>query len=72
MVSGKDPDRVFGLLASQIVKAAIEERLPATGLRLGKVDLVPKPAEQADRGLPRFGAQHVSQAGNHQRELHGS
>jgi hypothetical protein len=69
-VTGKDPQRVFGLFARQVMKTAIKQGLPATGLRLGKIDLVPEAAEQTNRGLPGFGAQHVSQAGDHQGKLH--
>ena len=64
-IAGEDLDRVLGLLAGQLGKAAVVERLAAAGLSLGKIDLVPQPPQQPHRGLPRLRPQNVAQAGDH-------
>ena len=39
----------------QIGKTPVEERLAAAGLRLGKIDFVPQPAQQRTAALPASG-----------------
>src|SRR6266542_2349165 len=68
--TGERGDGGPGQLTRAIVVPAVEVRLPATGLRLRKSDLDTEAAQQAHRGYPDVGEEHVAQAGNHQCDSH--
>src|SRR5436190_17364887 len=70
LIALKHADRMLRLLTGQFGIAAVEHRLPTTGLVLWKIDFMPQPPKDADRRLSCLRANHIAQAGNHEGELH--
>ena len=60
-------DHPPGQLARFVVKAVVEERLAAAGLRLGEGDLAAEPLEDLGDGDPDVRIELVRQAGDKQR-----
>jgi hypothetical protein len=56
---------VLRLLAGQVAIAAVKHRLPAAGLGLWEIDLMPEPPQNANGRFARLRANAIAQARNH-------